>query len=227
MEDTQYTYHFHCPDGTEKDFTVDTRISDLKQIQCEAMPDWALLEYKQCPNCPLTIEDSIYCPLAIDVEPVINGFSDFASYDLIDVTIEGKDREVHAKKSMQKVLSALLGLIMASSACPHMQFLRPLARFHSPFASKDETIFRVVSMCLMKQYIEHGENEEVTLSLDELKKKYEELQVLNSAFAKRLKDVIKRDAAVNAVVLLDILSKNVSISLESSLKQIRKLFNAE
>ena len=50
-------------------------------------------------------------------------------------------------------------------------------------------------------------------------------QDLNRFMADRIRDAIRKDAAVNAIVLLDVLSKEVSYSIDDSLHQISYLFN--
>jgi len=105
-----------------------------------------------------------------------------------------------------------------------MKFLRPLARFHLPLATHEETIFRAVSATFLKNYFEPNESKNNKDSLIELKEQYQELHDLNRFIANRVRSAIKRDAAVNAIVLLDILSKSVSFSIDDSLQQIRYLF---
>jgi len=221
-----YKYQFNFPDGHQKDFTVDF---NNKSLQAELVtennyPDWTQLEFHQCKNCPLTSEDYLYCPLAVNLVPIIYWCKDLLSYDKVDITVTSAERQVCAHTSLQRAISSLLGLLMSSSACPKMKFLRPLARFHLPLATHEETIFRAVSATFLKKYFDHEENKNDEDSLVELKDQYKELQDLNRFIAERIRDATKRDAAVNAIVLLDVLSKSVSFSIDDSLQQIRYLF---
>jgi hypothetical protein len=108
-----------------------------------------------------------------------------------------------------------------------MKFLRPLARFHLPLATHEETIFRAASVAFLKNYFEDGNSKNDYDSLAELKQQYSELQSLNRFMAERIRGAIKKDAAVNAIVLLDVLSKKVSFSIDDSLHQISYLFNKD
>lgn len=225
MKNIFYNYKFDFPDGHQKQFFIDF---DSQSLQSELIdenkyPDWTQLEYHQCVNCPLTSEEYLYCPLAINLVPIIYWCKDLVSYDEVDVTVTSAEREIRAHTSLQKAVSSLLGLLMSSSACPKMKFLRPLARFHLPLATHEETIFRAVSTSFLKKYFD-DENNTDEHSLDELKKQYQELQNLNRFMAERIRGAIRKDAAVNAIVLLDVLSKKVSFSLDDSLQQIRYLF---
>ena len=226
MNNIFYNYQFNFPDGTQKEFHVDFDNQSLKSKLPDGnqYPDWAQLEFNQCLNCPLTSEDYLYCPLAVNLVPIIYWCKELASYDEVDVTITSAEREVRVHTSLQRAVSSLLGLLMGSSACPKMKFLRPLARFHLPLASNEETIFRAVSATFLKNYFSQEENKNKEDSLAELKQQYRELQNINRFIAERIRGATKRDAAVNAIVLLDVLSKSVSFSIDDSLQQIRYLF---
>ena len=224
MKNIFYKYQFDFPDGHQKQFRVDFDRQSLRShLSNEGeYPDWTRLEYNQCIGCPLTSEDYLYCPLAINLVPIIYWCKDLVSYDEVDVTVTSEEREVRVHTSLQRAISSLLGLMMSSSACPKMKFLRPLARFHLPLATHEETIFRAVSATFLKEYF--SEDKVNADPLKELKQQYNELQDLNRFIAERIRNAIKHDAAVNAIVLLDVLSKQVSFSIDDSLQQIRYLF---
>lgn len=227
MKKIFYKYQFEFPDGHKKEFKIDFDKNSLcsKLPDEQQFPDWTQLEYNQCKSCPLTSEDYLYCPLAVNLVPIIYWCKDLASYNEVDVIITSAEREVRAHTSLQRAISSLLGLLMSSSSCPKMKFLRPLARFHLPLATHEETIFRAVSATFLKKYFNLEQTDSDQDPLSELKQQYNELQELNHFIAERIRIAIKRDAAVNAIVLLDILSKRVSFSIDDSLKQIRYLFN--
>ena len=227
MKEIFYNYQFDFPDGNQKQFRVDFDNHSLRSKLPDGSqyPDWTQLEFNQCMNCPLTSEDYLYCPLAVNLVPIIYWCKDLASYDEVDVIITSAEREVRAHTSLQRAISSLLGLLMSSSACPKMKFLRPLARFHLPLATHEETIFRAVSATFLNEYFNDNGNKKNTDPLAELKQQYQELQDLNRFIAERIRSAIKRDAVVNAIVLLDVLSKRVSFSLDDSLQQIRYLFD--
>ena len=222
-----YQYEFTFEDGKKKSFMVDFDSESLKSKLPDGSqyPDWAQLEVDQCKSCPLTSEDFLYCPLAVNLVPIIYWSKDLRSYDEVDVSITSVERKVHVHTSLQRAISSLLGLLMSSSACPKMKFLRPLARFHLPLATHEETIFRTVSASLLRSYLKGKDNKNIADALIELKQQYQELQEVNQCIADRIRGAIEKDAAVNAIVLLDVLSKQVSYSIDDSLQQIKYLFN--
>lgn len=221
-----YNYKFDFPDGLQKVFNVDFNKQSLQSelLTENSYPDWTQLEFYQCKSCPLISEDYLYCPLAVNLVPIIYWCKDLSSYDEVDVTVTSAERQICAHTSLQRAISSLLGLLMSSSACPKMKFLRPLARFHLPLATHEETIFRAVSATFLKKYFANEKHKNDEDSLAELKSQYKELQDLNRFIAERIRGATKRDAAVNAIVLLDVLSKSVAFSIDDSLQQIRYLF---
>ena len=223
-----YNYQFNFPDGHQKEFQVDFDRESLQSKLPDGThyPDWTQLECHQCKNCPLTSEDYLYCPLAVNLVPIIYWCKDLVSYDEVDVVVTSAERQVSAHTSLQRAVSSLLGLLMSSSACPKMTFLRPLARFHLPLATHEETIFRAVSATFLRKYFDDEERKNNDDPLGILKKQYQELQELNRFIANRVRSAIERDAAINAIVLLDVLSKKVSFSMDDSLQQIRYLFES-
>ena len=224
-----YNYQFDFQDGDQKQFKVDFDDQSLRSelLDINEYPDWSRLECNQCESCTLTSEDYLYCPLAVNLVPIVYWCKDLTSYDEVDLTVISAEREVHVHTSLQKAISSLLGLLMSSSACPKMTFLRPLARFHLPLATHEETIYRAASATLLKEYFQHGDKDKHDDPLHDLKLQYRELQELNHFIAERIRGAIKRDAAVNAIVLLDVLSKRVSFSIDDSLQQIRYLFDSK
>ena len=69
-----------------------------------------------------------------------------------------------------------------------MERLKPMGRFHLPFATLEETIFRMVSMHLVAQYFQKQSGRTVEWNLDGLAKVYAEVGVVNRDFAQRLRE---------------------------------------
>jgi uncharacterized protein (DUF2236 family) len=134
------------------------------------------------------------------------------------------ERMVTKNTTAQRAVSSLMGLVMATSGCPHMLFLKPMARYHLPFATQEETIFRAVSTYLLEQYFRNKQSLSIDMELENLKKIYAEIRIINNAMASRLRTVSVQDSAVNAVVQLDIFAQILPNSVEDSLEDIRYLF---
>lgn len=188
-------------------------------------PTWSQLDYQQCENCPLSKAQFPHCPVAINLIPLIKLCSSLVSYETVKMQLITPERTVsHNETTMQRVLSSILGLIMATTPCPHTEFLKPMARFHLPLASPEETIYRTTSMFLLAQYFRNKAGLAATFDLDELVKVYQNLQIVNRALARRFRAAISEDATLNAIILLDLLSQSVTWSIEEGLEELRYLF---
>ncbi len=228
MQDIDIRYVFKFKDKDERRVRVrlDPGNLDLIADIPDALPDWTNLDFHQCPNCPLTIHASPKCPVAVHLVKLMETFDDLQSHDVIRVEIMVPERITFHETSAQKGLSSLLGLIMSTCGCPHMEFFKPMARFHLPFSNALETTFRAVSMYLIAQYFRRKKGLRADLELGGLKDIYSNIQAVNSAMAERLRAITSKDVALNALVVLDIFAQSVPLSIDESLEDIRHLFTS-
>ncbi|MGR9115178.1 MAG: DUF6901 family protein [Gammaproteobacteria bacterium] len=197
-----------------------TYIPPAQQI----LPFWANLEYQQCNNCTLRKEASPFCPVATNLIPLLELCSTVPSYEALKIEVITPERTISGNTTMQRALSSILGLIMATSPCPHTEYLKPMARFHLPLASENETLYRTTSMYLLAQYFRRKDGLDYSLELDQLTEIYNNLKIVNKALAKRFRAAITEDATVNAIILLDLLSQAVTWSIEDGLEELKYLF---
>jgi hypothetical protein len=191
----------------------------------ESPPSWAKLSFQKCPNCPLREEDSPSCPAALGLSDVVASFADIFSYERVSARVTVPERVYEqVDVSVQEALSSLLGVYMVSSGCPVLAKLRPMVRFHLPFATELETITRSASMYLLSQYLVAQEGGTPDWSLEGLSKSYEATSVVNRAFAQRLRAAAPKDANVNALIRLDSVARTVPDLVESQLEELRFLF---
>ena len=220
------TYEFTLPDGGKEIFglTFDALTTELITDVQEKAPFWTRLEYEQCSHCPLQLEKSPYCPVALNLVPAIAKFDRLMSFDRISVNVMSSERQVELSTTAQEGLSSLMGLLIAGSRCPYTHFFKPMARFHLPFASKDETIWRAAATFLLGRYFTKNGVCEADLKLDGLVKIYDDVARLNDAMVQRLRAATSKDSAVNALVHLDVFAKFLMPPLEDSLSQIKSIF---
>lgn len=229
MDRLAIEYRFQAGDDQERTcrLELDARTLELNSVPVQAPQDWTCLRFCQCPNCPLDEKAFPRCPVAANLEPLIGAqWAEMCSYTDVYVEVVTAERTVSAQTKLQRGMSSLLGLIMATSPCPHTRFLRPMARFHLPLATEEETIYRAASMHLLRQYYRYLDGKAPDLDLEGLKRSYQNLHVVNNAIAQRIRQACEQDTAVNAVVLLDLLAKNLPYSIDDSLQEIRYLFES-
>lgn len=189
-------------------------------------PDWVRLDFERCPNCNLP--DGDHCPAAAALAQFLPQFETRISYEKAVVEVETPSRTVVSKTTFQHGMAALIGLAMAASGCPRTRFLRPMARTHLPFATDQETVFRALAMHLLGQYVASGTGgAPVSLSFSELKQNYRELSKVNTAMSERIRAAIKRDAAVNAVIILESFALIAPENIDYGFEDIQDLFVVE
>ncbi len=144
-------YRFDLPDGSQKslDFTFDAADFRLANALPPAPPFWTALKFNQCANCPLDAAQHPHCPAALHMVSAIEPLKALVSFDKVGVTVTQEERTIYADTTAQQAMSSVLGLIMATAGCPWTDRLRPMARFHLPFASEVETVYRSVCMFLL------------------------------------------------------------------------------
>jgi hypothetical protein len=222
-----FRYVITLPDGSTTETVITLDPVTLQCVEPEALSlPWTALGVHQCPGCPLTGSGRALCPMAAHLAPIVEKIGGLLSFEMLDVEVSWGPRHLRSRSSAQKIASSIIGLVVASSGCPRSAFLKPMAWFHLPFATEDETVFRSVSSYLLAQYFAAGRGAVPDWSLASLTQHYADLHEVNIAMAGRLREACKHDAIVNAVVLLDMFAKVVPYSVEDSLESLAPLFAA-
>ncbi len=217
-------YVFKMADGTTFHFEVDLERTGQPTTASAQPATWTALGYQRCPNCPLNPQVHSRCPVAVDIESITSKFNRILSYTQVAVEVRTPERTYLKQCDAQTGLRALLGLVMASSACPVLARLKGLTHYHLPFATIEETLFRSASAYLLKQYFIFKDGGRPDLNLNGLGQLYEELNRVNTALKARLQSASEADANLNAVVSLLYLGMSVAFSLEDKLMELRPHF---
>jgi hypothetical protein len=226
METINIRYIFTLPDNTREIFNLklDKKTLKLHSGKTEKLPYWTKLNFHQCPHCPLSIDSFPTCPLSANLVNIVERLGILISFDKIHVEVSTKERTVSRSTSAQQGISSLMGLVIAISQCPHTDFLKPMARFHLPFANEEETIWRATSTYLLAQYFLIMEGHRIDLELEGLTQIYHNIETLNASIVKRLRTAGKKDSTINALVHLDVFAKYIKPGVEESLDKIRHIF---
>ena len=102
--------------------------------------------------------------------------------------------------------------------------MRGMAYFHLPFASLEETVFRVASSYLLHQYYLSKKTGKFETDFEGLKSLFKEMQVVNFNFLERIRAASEADSNLNVLATLFTISSMISLSLERHLKEIQPLF---
>ena len=221
------TYILSFDDGSREEFSFDFDevTMRLKAANSSRLPDWTRLDFHQCPHCPLDVGSHQHCPPAAHLGDIMGRLGRIPPYETVDLQVVTSERETRQTTSATTALSSLMGLVMASSGCPIAAYFRPMARFHLPLASPEETIFRVISSYLLAQYFRTQQGLEFDSTLRGLVRIYEDMQAVNAAFAERLK-ASGEVKETNAVAQLDLYAQVLPIVIKDSVEELLPLFEA-
>lgn len=237
MSDLTFLYSFSTESLKEKSdinyrVTIDSKSMLLVEKKTTAAePDWTLLEYHQCQHCPLTKEDTPRCPIAKNLHYLFKKFQTVKSVETYSVKVESPERTYFKITDIQNCLGSLFGLIMATSSCPTMDFLKPMARFHLPFATIEETIIRSLGSFLIGKYLQNHDSG-IPINIHDIKKEmtdhYTKVNEINSKLIKRIEHLVNKensgDADQNAIIILDTLAVLLTMELSKDLEIISNIY---
>ncbi len=211
-----FTFKFTFSDGkvTVFDIHIEPVSMNLIRENNHIPPEWAKLENFKCSHCPLNPSDHNYCPIAVNLIDVINEFNNVPSYEKVKIEVLSNERGYFKNTDIQSGVSSMLGILMVTSGCPIMGKLKPMVRFHLPFASLEETEFKVFSMYLLAQFMRKIYGKEPDWEFKKLVKIYDDIKVLNQNVAAQIADLESKDASINSVVVLNNFADVVTFNIE-------------
>ncbi|OQW47219.1 MAG: hypothetical protein A4S09_15615 [Proteobacteria bacterium SG_bin7] len=228
MVDANVTYKFKFGPGKERVYEIKIKPDDLSLIEPSfaSLPEWTDLEHCKCSHCPLKKEQSPKCPIAKNLAYIADEYQGHKSFEVVEVEVYTRYRNYFKKISLQEGLYSIFGLIMATSSCPHMKFLRPMARFHLPFSNFQETIVRSSSFYLLGQFFVQKNGGKPDFHLKGLDLLYEKVQQVNLGIIERIRSVATGDADANSVTILQGFAQLLSMQLSDDLSEIEPYFTS-
>ena len=182
---------------------------------------WHILNARAVP-----LKTEKHCPIALNLWDILDRFKAVASFERTRVTVITEERTFQKKTDIQTGLGSLVGLIMATSGCPSLNFFKPMARFHLPFASTEETVFRHFGSFLIGEYLRGDISKEGITK--ELFRRYETINAINGHLLERIKPLTgagsSGDADQNAIIILDTFATILSIQLADNITLLSHLY---
>ena len=220
-------YEFKFENQVKKHFKIQLDSKTISIICAEPIikREWMLLENRQCTCCTLSGDEHPYCPVAINMGELTEEFKDMVSYEKCLVRCTTMERTYLKKTSLMEGLASIFGVIIATSDCPIMTFFKPMARFHLPFSTTQETVFRVTSIYMLRQYFNSKKNLQPDMELKFLEVQYKKVRTVNCGLISRLNTIVANDADKNAINILFSISQILSREINYNLSSVKYLFD--
>ncbi len=214
----KYIFEFSDVPRIEYELVIDAASLSLAGETCGSPPLWTRLEYRKCACCTLEKDRYPFCPIALNLVDLIETFKDVSSYRDCKVTCIAAERAYSKNTSAMEGLTSIFGVIMATSNCPVMSFFRPMARFHLPFSTIEETMVRVTSLYMLQQLLKARAGLEADPGdLRPLEAQYRKVEQVNQGLLARIKGQARQDADKNAIVTLHSLAQFLSMEFDYNL----------
>lgn len=226
-EHYQIIYEFNFKNGTQKSFQIliDPQTISYSLPELKNKPDWTRLDYQQCDFCELTPDEHPRCPVALNIAELVEEFKETVSIEDCMVRCITPERTYLKETNVQEGLYSIFGIINATSSCPTMSFLKPMARFHLPFATTQESMARTISFYLLRQYFEYKKGNIPDLELKQLDEHYQRVTKLDKRMLERIQNASPKDADKNAFITLNSLAQLISMEIDDNLNSLEYLFN--
>ena len=230
QEAVSFTYTFAFDNGDRRTVHVELDPKTLEVIgppQSAEPPRWAAPTMCQCSSCPLKHADRPTCHAATRLGDLVSVFVGHRSEERAEVSIDTPVRTYIKRTTLQQGLTSLIGIYMVGSGCPVMGRLKPMVRYHLPFATLEETQYRALSMYLLAQYLLSRRGQTADWGLQQFVQMYKDIQTVNEHLLTRLSAADRHDPGVNALVILEALSYAIAFSVDNQmLDEIELLFRA-
>jgi hypothetical protein len=219
---------YHCCFARGKNVTYnlsfDADTFQLLHQPAEPWPEWTRLDVHRCPNCKLDPAQHSYCPAAVQLSQIVADCHEVDASAAMEVKVVMPHRTVIHTTTAQRALSSLMGLVLAASGCPLLSHFRPMARFHLPVSTDDETMYRAISMYLMSRFVVRRKGKTSGLELNGLLRIYRNVEQVNKAMSSRLSPVCRNDAIMAGLVWLNEYARRMPLAMEEYLDRLHPLF---
>jgi hypothetical protein len=223
----RYAFRFLNGEETVVNIALDPKTLDLIEPAILPGARSSALGVCQSAQCPLKRDEQPTCPAVVGLEDIVKLFGGHRPEEQVEVSIDAESRTYMKRTSLQQAVTSLVGILMVASGCPVLGKLKPMVRYHLPFATLEETQCRVIGMYLLAQYLRARQGQSPDWKLRNLVQMYKDIQAVNEHFVKRLSHGSTQDPSLNALVILQAFSYAIAFSIDRNLlDEIAVLFKA-
>jgi len=182
-----YFFHFDEKDEVVFETIINTPSMIHSLPRNYVPPEWA--KTFRCSICPSPPDDATCCNMCGSIAYLVNEFKAHKPDEPCTISVRTENRNYTLKQDFQTGFFSILGLYLATSDCPHLCFLKPLARFHLPFASSIETTFRTIGAYLLGEFFKSRKGTTPDWNLQNLAEAYKRVSTVNTEIISHLKKV--------------------------------------
>ena len=220
-------YEYKFDDGSGVEFQVDADLmSSVQEEYSDHRYEWAELEFQKCDHCPLSSTEHKYCPAALSLTDIVEYFGTHPHHQQARCTVHVPGRTIRVTKGIQEAVAALIGLRLASSKCPILSQLKPMARFHEPFSYPYYTVYRATSMYLLGQFFNKRKGETPDWDLDKLTELYDAIGLVNMNISERLKAAKQLQNSPVSLMIFSVYSLSMTLLFEEHIEVLQGLFES-
>lgn len=219
------SYTLHFDKQRKEQFSLDFDEDSMQIIASDSSSpkDWVALSFFKCQHCPLNNDEHPHCSPAMHLQNSVERIGHERSDTKVLLEVKTPERITSNQTTLANAFSSFMGLVIATSDCPYAIYFRPMARFHLPLASTEETAFRAISSYLMGQYFRKRKALDIDEELEGLSTIYANMEKVNHGFAKRLRNSGEL-VEVNSLVQLDLHSKNMALIIQEAAAEFELLY---
>jgi hypothetical protein len=163
----------------------------------------------------------------VGLAPVVAAFHDTWSCETVEVAVATSTRLVTKRTGLQDALSGVVGLTLATSGCPRLAPLRPLALTALPFGELHEMFAHMATLYAFGQIRRHQRGLTADWTFAGLAALTADIATVYQDLLYRLEEVSHKDAVRNALLQQHCYMQYISpAALPGRLAQLDPLFSA-
>lgn len=209
------------------EFKFDPLITrQLEVFKHNDFPDWTKLDFYKCQVCPFNCDEVKQCPAAADIVCVLERFSHFSSAEKLDIRYIAEDLDIKKNVDAQTALSAIIGSLIFTSACPILNANHFILKYIPPFTTDDQLSYHLLAAALIKNFFrQEKKKHHVPFDLEQFKLDYYFLEDVFRNLLNRVREASSNDANLNAVVRLTNLNMLSNLKMDAFIDKFRYLIN--
>jgi hypothetical protein len=142
---------FFCEFDNIKSFEIKVYTQNK---DAQSYPKWSTLEKLPCPGNIHHGPDISYCRLGIEIEALINQFSEVKSIDRGRLIIHiSEEQEIHIKSDAQTIFYNAIWFILIHSKCSVFQYNQSMRSHYLPSSDPTNIFYILFSIYLTEDYL--------------------------------------------------------------------------